>query len=348
MKKATTLVAILLVLAMVFSLTGCNSGGEVKKDEGTTKDKGLVIGYLPLFMGNSFQAQSVSSIQEAAKRHSEIKEVIVSNPELNVETQINQVRNMIDKKVDAIVLMALSPTALNPVLEEAVQAGIPIVVSDSVTTSDKVTSQVGVDELLWGQKTAQWLVEQLGGKGNIIVLNGIAGNSSNNDRWNGAKAVFDKYPDIKILAQANADWDQAKAQTTVSNWLAAYPQIDGVWSQGGAMTAGAMIEFEKAGRKMVPMTGEAYNGFLKMWKEKKQQGFSSIAPVLPNYDVQIALEVALKAIKGEKVPAKVQVPLPLVDDKNLDKYIVPDKPDDYWVINSLSIEEINKIIEASK
>lgn len=346
MLKGKSVTAIIMVCIFALFLAGCSAESpQVPADTKKTDD--LVIGYLPMFMGNSFQAQGVDAIKEAAARHPEIKEVIVANPELNVETQINQVRNMIDKKVDAIVLMSLSPTALNPVLEEAVDAGIPVVVSDALVTSEKVTSQVGVDEFLWGEKTAQWLADQLDGKGKIIALNGIAGNSSNNDRWNGAKSVLEKYPDIEILAEANCDWDQAKAQTTVANWLAAYPEIDGVWSQGGAMTAGAMIEFEKAKRKIVPMTGEAHNGFLMMWLEKKDKGFGSIAPVLPNYNVQIALEVALKAIKGEQVPKKVLVPLPIVDENNLENYIAKDKPEDYWVINSLPTEELLKIIEAS-
>ncbi len=308
----------------------------------------LVVGFAALTLSNSWNVQTYESLKAAVARHPEIEKIQFGNSEANPDKQINDIRNMIDKGVDVILIEACSETALNPVIEEAVAAGIPVVVADSLVTSDKVTSQVAPDQYEWGIETANWLVEQMGGKGNIVVLNGIAGNSSNNDRWGGAKSVFDANPDIKILADANCDWDQAKAQPVVANWLAAYPEIDGVWSQGGAMTAAAMLEFQKAGRPLVPMVGEAYNGFMRVWVENQDKGFSGIACVLPNYDIQIALELALKALHGEEVPNYVDVPLTLIYDKDAIDYWVQDQPDDYWMINDLSLEEIEQIIMDNK
>lgn len=79
----------------------------------------------------------------------------------------------------------------------------------------------------------QWLVEQLNGTGKIICLNGISGLSTSEQRWAGAKSVFDQNPGIEVLAVEDANWDYATGKTVTSDLLAAYPQIDGVWSQGG-------------------------------------------------------------------------------------------------------------------
>jgi len=214
--------------------------------------------------------------------------------------------------------------------------------------SDKVTSKVYVDDNEWSKMTGQWLVDKMGGKGKVIVLNGIAGNTTNQGRWTEAEKILKSTPGVEVLAEANCDWEKAKAQATVANWLTAYPKIDGVWSQGGEMTAGTIDEFKKVKRPLVPMVGEAYNGFLKMWKQSKNEGFTSIAPSLPCYNVQISLELALRALKGQEVPKTVVVPLPLVTDDNLDQYIKEDKPDDYWVFDEISQEEVNKIIDSAK
>ncbi len=311
--------------------------------------KKLTIGFAGFFTGNSWNNQCFTTIQKAAAQDPAIGNLIVANADANLEKQIAQVNDMIDKHVDAIVCMAVAESACNPVLEAAVKAGIPVVVSDHYVTSKKMTSQVYVDQIQWGHVTAQWLVDKLGPKGGkIVVLNGVAGNTDNNGRWGGAKQVFDKHPEIKILASANADWDQAKAQPVVASWLAAYPQIDGVWSQGGAMTAAAIIEFQKANRKLVPMVGEAYNGFMKLWVKNQPDGFSSIAPVQPNYDVQIALELAKRAASGKKVPGRIDIPMVLVNDKTVKSVVQQDMPDDYWPINWLPQSKIDAIIAQAK
>ncbi len=328
------------VVAMAFG-----SGKSESATASAPKKTGFVIGFAGFFTGNSWNNQCFSTIEKAAAQDKDISSLIVANADANVEKQIAQINDMIDKHVDAIVVMAASDTAENRVLESAVKAGIPVVTADHYVTSQNLTCQIYVDQLEWGRVTGQWLVDQLGPKGGkIVVLNGVAGNADNNGRWGGAKEIFDKHPEIKILAMANADWDQAKAQPVVASWLAAYPQIDGVWSQGGAMTAAAMIEFQKANRPLVPMVGEAYNGFLKLWLKNLPAGFHSISPVQPNFDVQIALEVAKRAAMGQPVPKKISIPLVITTDATVANAVVQDMPDDYWPINWLPADKVDEII----
>lgn len=350
MKNFKIYLALLLVFSVLFALVGCQSA-PVKQDSNTgapqSKD-GFVLAWSPLFLGNSWQTQNWALAQEIVKNNPEIKEIILANPDFNAENQSNLIRNLIDKDVDAIIIQAVSPTALVPAIEEAVAQGIVVIMQDCMVNSDKVTSKVYVDDNEWSMKTGQWLVDKMGGNGKVIVLNGIAGNTTNQGRWAEAEKILKSTPGVEILAEANCDWEKAKAQTTVANWLTAYPKIDGVWSQGGEMTAGTIDEFKKVNRPLVPMVGEAYNGFLKMWKQSKSEGFTSIAPSLPCYNVQISIELALRALKKQEIPKEVIVPLPLVTDDNLDQYIKEDKPDDYWVFDKISQEEVNKMIDSAK
>ncbi len=74
-------------------------------------------------------------------------------------------------------------------------------------------------------------------------------NSVSNDRWQGAEEVFSQYPDIEIVGEAYGEWDYAKGKAATESLLSANPEIDAVWSQGGAMTQGAVDAFVAAGEK---------------------------------------------------------------------------------------------------
>ena len=251
--------------------------------------------------------------------------------------------DLITKKVDAIVITAASPTALAPVVEEATEAGIKVVSFDNVVDTDEQVATVGIDETEFGRIGAEWLAEKLDGKGKIIVLNGIAGAATDSLRWGGAEEVFKNYPDIEVLGSANASWDYAQGKAAVESMLSAYPEIDGVWSQGGAMTQGAIDAFIAAGRDLVPMTSEGNNGALKAWYENRDNGLSCIAPSNPTYTSAEALRTVIKALDGEDVPKNVVMDIETVTEDNLEDYYRPDMPDSFWVLTELDDEALQKL-----
>ena len=117
--------------------------------------------------------------------------------------------------------------------------------------------------------------------------------------------------------------------------LSAYPEIDGVWSQGGAMTQGAIDAFIAAGRDLVPMTSEGNNGALKAWYENRDNGLSCIAPSNPTYTSAEALRTVIKALDGEDVPKNVVMDIETVTEDNLEDYYRPDMPDQLLVLTEL-------------
>jgi ribose transport system substrate-binding protein len=280
----------------------------------------------------------VAEFKQAAdklKADGTLKDYMVSDATGNTASQIQQIQNMIAAKVDAILIDASSDTALNPAIAAAHKAGITVVSFDSTVTSPHAIN-INVDQRKFGELGGEWLAKKLGGKGNIIVLSGIAGNPISKQRWDeGAKKALTKHPGIKILSEVNADWDQAKAQQAVGNLLASFPKVDGIYSQGGAMTLGAMFAFQDAKRPLVPMTGEAYNGLLKHWKTEQKNGFSSIALSDPTWLSVEALKTAVKSLKGEKVAKNINLDMPIITDENLDKYVQPDMPDGLWLPTTL-------------
>jgi ribose transport system substrate-binding protein len=354
--------AIVLALLLVLGMTGCASSKDKKEDttavgtsetkedvtvtaepeapeaEVTTTGEGYVVALCNYSIGNSWRAQMeqefVSECEEL-KGQGVVSDYYITNSNEDINKQISDMQDLITKKVDAIVITAASPTALAPVVEEATAAGIKVVSFDNIVETDAQVATVGIDEKEFGRINAEWLVEQLGGKGKIVVLNGIAGTACDATRWGGAEEVFNKYPDIEILATANASWDYAEGKAAAESMLSAYPEIDGVWSQGGAMTQGAIDAFIAADRKLVPMTSEGNNGAIRAWIENRENGLSCIAPSNPTYTSAEALRVAIKALNGEEVPSKVVMDLEVVTEENVDSYYREDMPDSFWVLTEL-------------
>src|SRR5699024_18993 len=154
---------------------------------------------------------------------------------------------------------------------------------------------VGIDQGEWAAQAARWLAKTLDGKGNVVAINGVAGHPANQMRVAGYQAVFKQFPDINILAQVNADWNQAKGQQAMQNLLATYPDIDCVFVQVG-MAAGAWQAIEKAGKLHdIAATGEIRVDFLKEWVGK---GLNSAASVNPPGVMASALNVAVLKLQG--------------------------------------------------
>ena len=319
---------------------------EAQASSETAGGEGYVVALCNYSIGNSWRAQMEQEfVAEAEKLKAEgvVSEYYITNSNEDINKQISDMQDLITKKVDAIVITAASPTALAPVVEEAAEAGIKVVSFDNVVETDEQVATVGIDEKEFGRIGAEWLVDKLDGKGRIVVLNGIAGTATDSLRWGGAEEVFKQYPDIEILGSANASWDYAQGKAAMESMLSAYPEIDGVWSQGGAMTQGAIDAFIAAGRDLVPMTSEGNNGAIRAWIENKDKGLSCIAPSNPTYTSAEALRVVIKALIGEDIPGNVVMDIETVTEENVDQYYRSDMPDSFWVLTELDDATLQKL-----
>ena len=319
---------------------------EAQASSETAGGEGYVVALCNYSIGNSWRAQMEQEfVAEAEKLKAEgvVSEYYITNSNEDINKQISDMQDLITKKVDAIVITAASPTALAPVVEEAAEAGIKVVSFDNVVETDEQVATVGIDEKEFGRIGAEWLVDKLDGKGKIVVLNGIAGTATDSLRWGGAEEVFKQYPDIEILGSANASWDYAQGKAAMESMLSAYPEIDGVWSQGGAMTQGAIDAFIAAGRDLVPMTSEGNNGAIRAWIENQDKGLSCIAPSNPTYTSAEALRVVIKALNGEDIPGNVVMDIETVTEENVDQYYRSDMPDSFWVLTELDDATLQKL-----
>lgn len=322
---------------------------ETKTDaetEEAVSDEGWSVALVNFSLANTWRVQMQEEfIVECEKLVDEgvLSEYFVTNSNGDITKQISDMRDMITKDVDAILLAAASSTALIPVVDEAMEAGIKVISFNSGVDTDNVTASVLLDNFAFGATSAQYIVDAIGGSGKIIILNGIAGDQTCELRTNGVYSVLDEYPDIEILAETYCDYDYAQGKAAVESLLSAHPQIDAVLSLGGAMTLGAIDAFKAAGRPLVPMSGESNNGFMKVWAENLENGFSSVAPCSPPTISLMALDVALQSLRGEEFEKDQDVELLVVTDDTVLDYVRPDLSDNYWVPCNLPEETIQEL-----
>jgi ribose transport system substrate-binding protein len=222
----------------------------------------FIIGVSNSYIGNAWRTQMIQMAQAFAETEDVaplIDDLIIVSTGDDVEAQIAAMDNMIALGVDAIVINAINPTSFDAVVTRAWDAGIPVISFDGIVESPEALI-VNEDQIEFGAVMARDLVERMDGEGNVIMVNGVPGTSVDSDRIAGAKAVFEEYPDISVVAELEGRWDSGTAQTVVADYLATQPEVDGVWVQGG--TPGVLQAFIDAGYEdLPPVAGEGENGF---------------------------------------------------------------------------------------
>ncbi len=313
------------------------------------------IGLSNGWVGSEWRTQMIEEAQAAAAAWAERGhnvEVVVQSANVDVPGQIAHVRNFISEGVDAIIINPNSPTAFDPVFSQAKEAGILVISTDAEVSSPDAI-YVGIDQTAWGAAGAEWLAETLGGKGNVVAINGVAGHPANEMRVAGYRSVFEQYPDIRIVNEVNANWDQAQGQQAMQNLLATNPDINGVWVQDG-MAAGAWRSIMDAGKAdQIAATGEIRKDFIDLWTE---EGLNSGATVNPPGVMASALNVAVFMLQGRelKEPATdgqygnaMYLPIPFIDSSNLAEAAaqLEGKPGYYSYTSSLSIDEAEALFK---
>ena len=282
------------------------------------------------YIGNDWQAEAANMVKalaaSAGMRDKVDLRVQVAGP--NAQRQIQQINAMVQAGAQAIVVYPISPTALNEAVKAACAKNIVIVAYDSVI-SEPCAYNTHVDQEEWGRTSAEWLAKRLNGKGNVVMITGVAGTSVDSLRIQGAQAVFKNYPDIHVIAEANGMWSQAVARTELSKIVATHPwdSIDGLWMQAGCYTAFSMQnESGIADDKLKPCAGEGSNGHrIQMLPvgtkvdgangTYRPMGAPSMSISSQVYPGAVALQMAVDKLDGKDVPKmRLLSPGPVVNE----------------------------------
>lgn len=172
--------------------------------------------------------------------------------------QDGQFDTMITQKFDAAIYVPIDSIAAGAVIAKATAAGLPVIGSNGPARSDQLVSFIGSDDVRGGEMAAQAVARALGGKGNVVVLEGPVGQLGALQRWEGSRQALEQHPGIRVLERKTANWSRAEALNLMQNWITAHRgSLHGVIAHNDEMALGAVAALKAAGidPKSLPVAG---------------------------------------------------------------------------------------------
>ncbi len=311
MKTIARKITVVLLLVLLAPL-GCQRGSQASSGGAGQ----VVVGVSLLNLSSEFIVM-LNEAMEAKAGELGVK-LIVNDAQRSAERQIQQVEGFIAQKVDVIILNPCEVDASSPAVDKALAAGIPILNLNSVTKSAP-TAFVGSHDEESARIAMDFIARRLGGKGNVLMMQGFMGQAAQLKRDEGAREVLAKHPDLKLLSAQTAEWDRAKAMSLMENWIQAHgSNIQAVFAQNDEMAMGALLALERANLKdkvvlagidaIADALGAVKAGRLDatVFQDAKGQG-------------RTAVEVALKIARKEPFEKETFIPFQLVTRENADQ-----------------------------
>jgi ribose transport system substrate-binding protein len=318
--------------------------------------KKFTVGISNPFISSEYRTQMIQELKDINKEYADkgvANDLVIESADTDVAGQIQQLQNLISKKVDAILVNPGDVNGLNDTLKEACDKGI-IVISVDQALDVPCVYNVGIDQKKWAETSAKWLADKLGGKGGIVEIEGFPGHPANVARMSGVDDVLKAYPDIKVLAKDTGKWDEATGQQVMSNFLASFPNLNGYWTQDG-MAIGAMQALMAANPAKWPVVvGEGRCQFLQLWDQrlKDDPNFETIAVANPPGVSPTGLRIAYNMLQGKQVDkSKLSgqsfvIPVPVVVTKDNFKQVYEstckDKPATFLLDGIMSDAEVQQ------
>jgi len=307
----------------------------------------IKIGLSNSYAGNSWRQQMLSDFTKAAtsaKKAGQIKSFDIVNSNNDATQQASQLKAMILKGYDVIIIDAASPTALNGVIAQACAAKIKVVVFDSLTTAP-CAYNIESNYVVYGSIETEFINTALGGKGNLLEIRGVAGTSVDVDISKGIHDAVAKHSGLSIANSVNGNWSTTVSQQAVTGIIPSLPTIAGVVGQGGD-GAGAVRAFQAANLP-APVTIMGNRGDeLRVWKELstadskyKTMSISS----MPGMST-VAFWVAYLLATGVKVPKSVFAPLLQINADHLDAWIAA-TPDGAVASKFFSLPQVKTLVD---
>ena len=229
--------ATLCAALTLVGLSACNRQDTGSGASGEGGCSGKTLGLAVANLQADFFNQIKQSVDDAAKEVG--AKVQVSDAGGDAATQVNQMQDFITRQVSAIIYIPAGATAAGVPVKAAKSANIPVVAVDRNPPDEPGDTFIATDSVAAAETLGKWAIDQVGGKGNLAILQGQIGTTPQVDRQTGFEKALKEAPGVKVVAEQSADWAQDKAFSVAQDMLQANPDIDIFWGQADAMGLGA-------------------------------------------------------------------------------------------------------------
>ncbi len=238
----------------------------------------------------------------------------------SIPEQLSQIDDVIVHKPDAVVVIPVDYKAIVPGIVKINEANIPAVNITDRSAGGKFLAFVGADDYHIGLETARYLLKTLGGKGNVVILEGVRGSATNVDRVRGFNDALKEFPDVKLLTSQPANYQRMQALQVMENLMQAYPKIDGVMAANDAMAAGVIEALEGADVQAQVVGIAASKEAVDAIKAGKLLASGDFNGFLQGC---IGTTIALRALRHEPIVNEVILAPTVVEKSNYQPYETP-------------------------
>lgn len=266
-----------------------------------------------------FQTVRVGTEAAAKSLGAKVVHYIPTKPD-SIPEQLSQIEDVIVKKPSAIVFIPVDYKAMVPGVEQINDAKIPVVNVTDRSAGGKFLAFVGADDYSLGLETARYLLKAMGGKGNVVIIEGVKGSLTNIDRIRGFNDAIKEFKDVKLLASQPANYQRLQGLQVMENLMQSHAQIDGVLAANDAMAIGAIEALDGANRKAkvvgINGTQEAVDAIKsgKLLASGDYNGFVQGC---------IGTMVAIRALRSEPIVSDVVLKPTVVNASNYQPYDTP-------------------------
>jgi ribose transport system permease protein len=311
-------VAVVAVLAAI----GFRSTSTTPEEDAT-----LTIAFVPKALNSPFWADMERAAKREAAAHGVHLISLAAERETDVERQYQIIENVIQQKVDAILLSPAGSTELVPAIRKANDAGIPVLILDTRidraaadSVGARTVTYIGSDNFEGGAVAGRYLATALGGEGKVALIEGISGHETADQRRLGFLEGISPSPAIEVVASQTANWERARAYTVAENLLQAHPDLDGIFAANDEMALGA-LEAVAAARRLENVSIVGFDAIPDALTNIRADRMSGTVAQFPSEMGRLGVLHAVSLVRdGEIPPTYILTRVELIDRDNIDSF----------------------------
>ena len=281
---------------------------------GVAEAKPWKIGISNTVQGNGWREEMVCAMKAQALASGEVESLNIAHRNTDAAGQLEDIRNLIQAGVDAIVVNPANADGINSAIKEATDKGIVVVAVDQAVTEPSAYILSNNQEE-YAYIGAKWLFETMGGKGAVVYMRGAAGAGADNDRDKGFKRALAEFPEITVASEVFTGWQQDQGKQQINDLIAAGTAFNGVWTSG--IDNVIVDAFVESGAPLVPIVGADNAGFVGQLSSV--EGLVGAAVTNPGSVGGAGVALAIQILNGTMPAEKTVLVDPVLWANNTDE-----------------------------